>query len=59
MNSSNWFLIINLGLLLVTKLADLWTTFLYVGGHGETNPLARNSFAKVRFVGGLALVMLL
>ena len=59
MNSSHWLLLISLGLLLVTKLADLSTTVLYVGRHGETNPLARFLFAKVGFAGGLALVMVL
>lgn len=50
-------LIISLVLLLLTKLADLWTTVRHVGRHGESNPLARALFTKVGFTGGLAVVM--
>ncbi len=50
-------LLISLGLLLLTKLADLWTTIRHVGREGESNPLARALFAKVGFAGGLAVVM--
>ena len=57
MNSSHWLLLASLGLLLVTKLADLWTTIRHVGRHGETNPMARALFARVGFAGGLAVVM--
>jgi len=59
MNLCHWLLLISLGLLLVTKVADLWTTVHHVGRYGETNPLARFMFAKVGFAGGLALVMVL
>lgn len=54
-----YLLIISLVLLLLTKLADLWTTVRHVGRQGETNPLARFLFAKVGFSGGLTLVMVL
>lgn len=59
MNLCHWLLLISLSLLLLTKLADLWTTVRHVGRHGETNPLARLLFAKVGLAGGLALVMAL
>jgi hypothetical protein len=49
MSPIHWLLLISLGLLLVTKLADLWTTVRHVGRHGESNPLARALFAKVGF----------
>ena len=57
MSPTHWLLIISLCLLLVTKMADLWTTVRHVGRHGESNPLARALFAKVGFLGGLAVVM--
>lgn len=57
MNLSHILLLISLGLLLLTKLADVWTTIRHVGRHGESNPLARALFAKVGFTGGLAVVM--
>jgi cytochrome c biogenesis protein CcdA len=57
MNPYQIILLISLGLLLLTKLADLWTTVRHVGQQGESNPLARALFAKVGFAGGLAVVM--
>jgi hypothetical protein len=57
MSPTHLLLLISLGLLLVTKLADLLTTVRHVGRHGETNPLARALFGKVGFAGGLAVVM--
>jgi hypothetical protein len=57
MSSTHWLLLISLSLLLMTKLADLWTTVRHVGRQSETNPLARALFGKVGFVGGLAVVM--
>jgi hypothetical protein len=43
--------------LVVTKLADLWTTIRHVGPEAESNPLARRWFKKFGFRGGLAMVM--
>lgn len=57
MSLTHWFLLISLCLLLVTKLADLWTTVRHVGRYGESNPLARALFARLGFAGGLAVVM--
>lgn len=59
MNFFQIILIISLVLLLLTKLADVWTTVRHVGRHGESNPLARALFAKVGFAGGLVVVMVL
>ena len=52
-------LLASLVLLVLTKLADLWTTVRHVRQDGESNPLARSLFRRVGFGGGLALVMLL
>lgn len=57
MSFSHWILLISLGLLLVTKLADFWNTIRHVGRHGESNPLARGVFEKFGFARGLAFVM--
>lgn len=57
MNPFQIILLISLGLLLLTKLADLWTTVRHVGQQGESNLLARALFAKDGFAGGLAVVM--
>ena len=57
MSSSHWLLLASLGLLLGTKLADLWTTIRHIGRYGESNPLARRLFERLGFVGGLAVVM--
>ena len=59
MSAYHWLLVISVGLLLLTKLADLWTTVRYVGKHGESNPFARLLFARFGFAGGLTLVMLI
>ncbi len=59
MNFFQIILIISLVLLLLTKLADVWTTVRHVGRQGESNPLARALFAKVGFAGGMAVVMVL
>lgn len=50
-------LLISLVLLLLTKLADVWTTIRHVGKHGESNPLARRLFDRFGFAGGLAVVV--
>jgi hypothetical protein len=49
----------SLGLLFVTKAADVVTTIRHVGAHGESNPLARSWFGRFGFVGGLVLVCVL
>jgi hypothetical protein len=46
----------SLGLLFLTKAADVLTTIRYVGEHGEPNPLARSWFARFGFTGGIVLV---
>ena len=58
MNLSFVFLCISLALLLLTKLADGWTTVRHIGKHGESNPLARCLFDRFGFAGGIAVVML-
>ena len=55
---SDAFLAISLAALVITKLADVWTTIHYVGPHAESNPLARWLFLKVGFGLGLAVVSL-
>ena len=57
MRFTHWLLLLSLGLLLVTKLADVWTTVRHVGRHGESNLLARRWFDRFGFAGGLAVVM--
>jgi len=57
-NPSQSLLLASLILLLLTKLADLWTTIRHVGPHGESNPLARRLFGRFGFAGGLTVVML-
>jgi cytochrome c biogenesis protein CcdA len=52
-------LLASLVLLVLTKLADLWTTLRHVGRDGESNPLARAFFRRAGFGGGLALVIML
>ena len=59
MNLTQILLLISLILLSISKLADLWTTVRYVGNYGESNPFARGLFARVGFIGGLAVVMLI
>ncbi|MFZ9937379.1 MAG: hypothetical protein ACO3JG_10030 [Luteolibacter sp.] len=57
MNIYQIILLASLGLLLFTKLADVWTTVRHVGPHGESNPLARRLFCRFGFARGLAVVM--
>jgi hypothetical protein len=52
-------LLASLVLLVLTKLADLWTTLRHVGRDEESNPLARAFFRRAGFGGGLTLVMML
>ncbi len=59
MSLTQAFLLLSLVLLLLTKLADVWTTVRHVGRYGETSPLARALFTKVGFGGGLAVVVVL
>jgi hypothetical protein len=58
MNLFKIILLVSLGLLLLTKLADVWTTVHHVGRYGESNPLARRLFDRFGFAGSLAVVML-
>jgi hypothetical protein len=58
MNLFQIILLVSLGLLLLTKLADVWTTVHHVGRYGESNPLARGLFERCGFACGLAVVML-
>lgn len=46
----------SLGLLFVTKAADVVTTIRHVGKDGESNPLARAWFDYIGFGSGLLLV---
>jgi uncharacterized protein YacL len=41
---------------LVTKAADLWTTWKHVTAETETNPIGRYLFRRVGMVGGLVIV---
>ena len=49
----------SLGALVVTKLADLWTTLRHVSPHVETNPLVRWICPPLGFGQALGAVMLL
>lgn len=42
--------------LLLTKAADVVSTWRHVGVHGETNPIARPLFVRFGLAGGLAIV---
>jgi hypothetical protein len=41
---------------LVTKFADLWTTWRFVGAEAETNPIGRFLFRRIGVLPGLVLV---
>lgn len=42
--------------LVLTKAADLWTTWRHVGAHQESNPIGRFLFRRLGVPGGLAVV---